>query len=171
MADQYYPSYRYNGYLFLCVNPENNLLDMDMTGYHIGYLFGYFLATTFFIGTIYYFLEKPRIPYYQAVFNRYIVIASLILSPIVYGNSILEEESVNDYNSIIKIERIAKLRSSCEESFKTRKIAAQVASKICLCSFDEIQKVYTYKEFKTIQWQTPDIKIKNIFTACARKQS
>ena len=151
---------------------------LNMTAYQIGYLCGILITPFVYIlviGTIYYLIKKRRIPFRQAVFNRPVIASSLILFLVSLGssaNSSLQQESSHVYPDIA----VKSFTANCVDSAKA-KINSVVAEKICSCSIRELEKVYTYSEFKQLDAKiqkgavsTPS-KFVEIITACAQKQS
>jgi hypothetical protein len=102
-----------------------------MNAYQIGYLFGT-LATPFLymliIGTIYYLIKKRRIPFRQAVINRWVIIASLVL----FFLGLLSRTGLNlkQESSHVYSERVVtEFTAGCVETAKERvdsKIAEQM---------------------------------------------
>jgi hypothetical protein len=149
-----------------------------MTAEQIGYLIGILISPLLYmliIGTIYYLIKQRRIPFRQAVLNRWVIASSLILfllGLIGRSTSNLQQESSHIYpDSSVKA-----FTESCVDSAKA-KLTITVAEKVCSCSIVEIQKVYTYGEFKKVD---EDIRKNNtalpsdvtkILFSCAQKQT
>jgi hypothetical protein len=146
-----------------------------MTAYQIGYLFGTLVIPLLYmlvIGTIYYWIKRRSITFRQAILNRWIIASSVILFLLgLFGrtHSYLQQES-----SYVYPEReVSSFTTSCVDSAKA-KTDIQVAQKICLCTISEIQKAYTYGEFKKLGSEAQKNKtipsgFRDILTSCAQR--
>ncbi|ELS32134.1 MULTISPECIES: hypothetical protein [Pseudanabaena] len=146
-----------------------------MTPYQIGYLVGTLvtpLILMLVIGTIYYWIKGGRIPYRQAILSRWVIVASLILFLLgLFGraSSYLQQESSHVYPE----RDIKAFTEGCVGSAK-KKLDIKAAESFCTCSITEIQKAYTYGEFRKFDAEMNQQKsmpsgIKNIVTSCAQK--
>jgi len=146
-----------------------------MTAYQIGYLVGTLISPLFLlliVGTIYYFIKGRRIPYRKAIFNRWIIVSSLALflvSIVGRASLYLQQESSHVYP-----ERDVKAFTQGFVSSAKTKIDIKIAENLCSCSIVEIQKAYTYGEFKKIDIEIEKNKsipsgFRNIITTCALK--
>ncbi len=146
-----------------------------MTTYQIGYLIGTLISPLFLIlivGTIYYFIKGRSIPYRKAIFNRSIIVSSLALflvSIVGRASLYLQQESSHVYPE----KDINAFTQGCVSSAKA-KIDIKIAKNLCSCSIIEIQKAYTYGEFKKFDIELEKSKsipsgFRDIVTACALK--
>lgn len=148
-----------------------------MTSYQLGYLLGT-LATPFFymfvIGGIYYLIKKRRIPFRQALSNRWVIASSLILfflNLVSSAGSYLQQEASHDYPK----ETIRNFTAGCVDRVKARGDNA-FAQQVCSCLVVEVQKAYTYGEFKKLtaqmeKSQTLPSGFQSLVTSCNQKQS
>lgn len=120
-----------------------------MGSYQIGRILGTLLSPflmMLIIGTIYYFIKGRRIPFRQAVFNRWVVVVSVIWVLIsLFGRSFSATEQ--DASHVYPQSDVRSFTTSCVDSAKER-VASAVAERVCACTITEIQKAYTYGEFK-----------------------
>jgi len=147
-----------------------------MTPFKIGYLVGTLispLVLMLIIGTIYYFIKGRSIPYWKAVFSRWVIISSLILVLLSFVGRVssdLQQEASHVYPA----KDVQAFTEGCLSGAKGKKVDIKFAEKLCSCSITEIQKAYTYGEFKKIDLEMQNSKsippkFKDIVTACAQK--
>jgi hypothetical protein len=148
-----------------------------MIAYQIGYLIGILAALFLYmliIGTIYYWIKKRRITFRQAVLNRWVITLSLVLcllGLIGRTSSHLKKESSHVYPE----REVREFTAGCADSAKV-KLDSKVAEKICACSISEIQKTYTYGDFKKLGTEMQKSKtmpsgFRDILTSCSQRQS
>lgn len=147
-----------------------------MTPFKIGQLVG-ILITPFvlmvIIGTIYYFIKGRKIAYSKAIFSQWVIVSSLILFLLSFVGRVssdLQQESSHVYPE----KDVKAFTEGCLSGAKGKKVDIKVAEKLCSCSIAEIQKAYTYGEFKKIDIEMQNSKsipsgFRNIVTACAQK--
>ena len=144
--------------------------------YQIGYLLGTLLTPILFmllIGTIYFFIKKGAVSFRQAVLNRWVITASIVL--FVLGlvgrtHSNLQQDASHVYPD----REVKGFTEGCVEKAKAR-LDSAVAEKICSCAIADIQKTYTYGEFKKIGTELEATKnlpagVQNILASCAKKE-
>jgi hypothetical protein len=146
-----------------------------MPAHQIGYLVGTLvtpLILMLIIGTIYYLVKGRVIPYRKAIFNRWVIISSLILFLLGFAgrtSSYLNQEASHVYPE----NDVKAFTEGCISAAKG-KVDIKVAEKVCSCSTTELQSTYTYGDFKKINLEVA--KSKNmpsgfikILTSCAQK--
>ncbi|NMF58571.1 hypothetical protein [Pseudanabaena yagii] len=147
-----------------------------MTPYKIGYLVGTLISPLLLmliIGTIYYFIKGRSIPYWKAVFSRWVIISSLILALISFVGR-FSSDMQQDASHVYPERDVKAFTEGCLSGAKGKKVDIKVAEKLCSCSITEIQKAYTYGEFKKIDLEMQNSKsipsgFRNIVTSCAQK--
>ncbi|MDX2213081.1 MAG: hypothetical protein SFY66_07305 [Oculatellaceae cyanobacterium bins.114] len=147
-----------------------------MTAYQIGYITGKLLAPVLYmliIGTIYYFIKGRRIPFRQAVLNKWVIAASLVLFLLGLVGSGLNTQQ--DASHVYPEQEIKGFMSGCVDSAKTSTDVA-VADKLCSCAIAQIQQTYTYGEFKALanEMQKSGVLptgLSDIMLSCARQHA
>jgi hypothetical protein len=148
-----------------------------MTPYQIGYLVGTLITPLILIlviGTIYYIIKGGSIPYRKAIFSRWVIVSGLVLFLLGFAgrtSSYLQQEASHVYP-----ERDVKAFTEGCVSTAKAKVDIKLAENLCSCAITEIQKSYTYGEFRKIDLEMERTKtipsgFKNIVTSCAQKQS
>jgi hypothetical protein len=148
-----------------------------MTADQLGYLFGYFLSPLLYmliIGTIYYWSQRGSITFRQAILNRRVITLSLILFLLgLYGrtSTYLQQESSHVYPE----EAVRKFTTACVDTAKA-KLDIKVAEKYCSCTISEIQKSYTYGEFKKLGSEMEKNKtvpsgVRDVLNSCVQRLS
>ena len=153
-----------------------------MTSYQLGYLVGRTLGSLFLfmliIGGIYYSLKRHSIPFRQAVLRWWVITASLGLSVIVLLISLLSSAGAalqQESSHVYPEDAVSGFTESCVGSSKAR-LGSATAEHVCSCAITEIQKAYTYGEFRKL---SADLQksgvlpsgLSDIFVRCAQKQS
>jgi len=142
------------------------LLDRNMTAYESGRLVGSFFSHMLIIGIMYYSIKKRTITLSQAVFNRWVITSSLVwlLLGLAQQNSshVYPESAVRGFEA------------GCFDSAEAT-LDGEVIKKFCSCAILEIQKTYTYGEFKNILAQVQESKtipsdIRDAMTSCSQRQ-
>lgn len=125
-----------------------------MTAYQIGYVLGTLitpLLLMLFIGTIYYLIKGRRIPYQKAIFTRWVIISSLVIFLLgLVGRTSANIQ--NDSSHVYPKENVKVFTEACINSAKTN-VDIKVAENLCSCSITEIQRLYTFGEFKKIDME------------------
>lgn len=123
-----------------------------------------------FFGGIYYFIKGRKVPYGKIISSPSVIIVSLILGFFIQANSALQRESSHSYPETV----VDSYTETCIKSEKA-KPDGRNQNAFCSCSISEIQRVYTYGEFKNIVEEfekdnssTPS-EFKNIITECTKK--
>jgi hypothetical protein len=148
-----------------------------MTAYQIGYLLGTLVVpflSILIIGTIYYWIKKRSIPFRQAILNRWVITSSLILfllGLVGRTSSYLQQESSHVYPE----KEVSGFIAGCVDSAKA-KLDSKVAEGICSCTISEIQKAYTYGEFKKLSLEMQKSKVipsgfRDVLTSCTQKRA
>lgn len=148
-----------------------------MIGYQIGHLFGTLMGVFFYmliIGSIYYWLQGRRVPFRQAILNRWNMAVSVILFLLVLvsrGASYVHEESSHVYPE----PEVSSFITSCSQSAKAIRDETVIRA-TCVCTINEIQKRYTYGEFKQLavaMTEDPVLptNLSDILVACIQKQA
>jgi hypothetical protein len=153
-----------------------------MTPYQLGYLVGRTLGSLFLfmliIGGIYYSLKRHSIPFRQAVLRWWVITASLGLSVIVLLISLLSSVGTSlqqESSHVYPEDAVSGFTESCIDSSKAR-LGSATAEHLCSCAITEIQKAYTYGEFKKLSADLQKSNVlpaglSDIFVRCAQKQS
>jgi hypothetical protein len=149
-----------------------------MAAYDVGRLLGSFvifpLILLLLIGTIYYFIKQRRISFSKAIFNPIVIGATVLLSlASLVGN--VNSSSQQDASHSYPERDVSEFTEGCVESASER-LGSEMAQKICSCAISEIQKNYTYGEFKKLgqemqQTKAAPTKFEAAFSSCAQKQS
>jgi hypothetical protein len=146
-----------------------------MTAFQLGYLVGTLvtpLFVMFVMGTIYYLIKKRRISFRQALLNRWIITASLGLFLLgLVGRATSSRQP--DASHVYARREVTEFTRGCVES-ATVKLDKAKAEKICACAIADIQKAYTYGEFKKLGAELHASKavpagLRDILTACSQK--
>jgi hypothetical protein len=144
----------------------------------IGYLVGMFacfpILLVLIIGSIYYWIKGRSIPFRQAVLNWRVILLSAILFLMSLASrvgSYVQQESSHVYPE----REVKGFTTSCVESAGSGPGSA-IAERVCSCAIIDIQKAYTYGEFKNLVTEMGKSNVvpsdlKAIMTSCAKKQS
>jgi hypothetical protein len=151
-------------------------------GYIIGYVGAGAVFCTLFFGTIYFFIRGLKVPYFKAITNPWILIASLILSISLYIDDIKTPSSVKNTNVNTATESRSytssesnEFMSDCTDRTKLSfNIDDRSVQKMCACELAEFQKIYTFDDLKSILKKTSDDKmatyyLNDISRRCTKK--
>jgi hypothetical protein len=136
-----------------------------------GFLFGSFVSSMLIFGTIFYFIKRRNIPFRQAVLNPVVIVASLFLSFHSYSQEINGQLSSHVYPKQV----VADIVKGCKKGVKKSNVDDTVTEKICSCYIVELQKKYTYSEFKKISLESMNegasrSEVKNVVKICYQGQ-
>jgi hypothetical protein len=139
-----------------------------MTSYQLGALIGRTLVSFFFfmliIGGIFYSLKRHSIPFRQAILRWWVITVSLGLSVIVLLISLLSSAGTalqQDASHVYPVDAVSGFTESCIDSSKAGLGSAR-AERVCTCAITEIQKAYTYGEFRKL---SADLQKSNVLPA------
>ena len=146
-----------------------------MSAYQLGSLVGTlasFFIFLFIIGGINYLIKGRSIPFRQAVFNRWVIVLSVILFLASLASrigSIVQQDTSHVYPE----SEVRDFTTSCVASAGSG-LGSALAERACTCAITDIQKAYTYGEFKSLVVEMEKSKIipadlKDIMTSCAKK--
>jgi hypothetical protein len=153
-----------------------------MTSYQLGALVGRTLGSFFFfiliIGGIYYSLKRHSIPFRQAILRWWVITVSLGFSVIVLLISLLSSIGTSlqqESSQVYPVDAVSGFTESCIDSSKAR-LGSATAEHVCSCAITEIQKAYTYGEFRKLSADLQKSSVipsglSDIFVRCAQKQS
>lgn len=127
-----------------------------MTPYQVGFLAGRTLAAFFLfmliIGGGYYLLKRQRLSFRQAVLRWWVIALSLGFSGIILLISLLSLVGTSlqqEFSHVYPSEAVAGFTEACVDSSKAG-LGSAKAERVCTCAITEIQKAYTYGEFKKL---------------------
>jgi cbb3-type cytochrome oxidase subunit 3 len=127
-----------------------------MTPYQLGSLVGRTLVVFLFflliIGGSYYALKRQQLSFRQAISRWWVIALSICFSGIVLllsAFSLLGTSLQQDASHVYPDAVVSAFRESCVAS-STAQLGDAAAQRICTCAITDIQKAYTYGEFKQL---------------------
>jgi hypothetical protein len=154
--------------------------DTTMTPYQLGFLVGRTLVAFIFfmliIGGSYYLLKRHSLPFRQAVLRWWVITLSLCFSGIVLLITLLSfigTSAQQESSHVYPADAVSGFTEACVDTSKAG-LGSAAAERLCTCAITELQKAYTYGEFKKLsadlqKTAVPSTGLSDIFNRCARK--
>jgi hypothetical protein len=142
-------------------------------GYAVGYILGILLVSfllMFLIAGVYYLVKRPGVPFRQVMFRRWIIGWSIGLVLLGQVGNIGRKSSEQNASHIYPAETISEFMAACLEKADTIPVPRAKVEKYCNCAIIDLQKAYTFGEFKQIANNQDKDKITKVAIPCAKKE-
>jgi hypothetical protein len=142
-------------------------------GYGIGYIIGLLLVAfllMFLIAGVYYLVKRPGVPFRQVMFSRWVIGWSIGLVILGQAGNIGRKSSELDTSHTYPADTISEFMTACLEKADAIAVPRAKVEKYCTCAIIDLQKAYTFGEFKQIAIKNDKDKISKVAIPCAKKE-
>lgn len=148
------------------------LIAAESASYRFGYILGMLLMPflfMFLIAGVYYLVKRPEVPFRQVMFSQWVIGWSIGLFLVGQAGN-LSRKSAEDASHTYPAETISEFMAGCLSKVDTIQVPRDKFEKYCACTIAEIQKTYTFGEFKQIANDQIKAKITQVAIPCAKKE-